>query len=140
MRILNRDFFSARFARRLTCAVILLLGAALSGAHAGEVNAQASSAASAVSLPQALLTPLTLVSLSPVIANGQTLGAIAIYDDPMTPRPADYLELLNSAGAIVMVSWFDEFGIERLAVDRSLIEGGQELEGVFVAVLSGEVL
>jgi hypothetical protein len=79
-----------------------------------------------------------LVSVSPVIANGQTVGAIAVYDDPTTQRPADYLEVFDSEGALVVVSWFDRFGIERLVVDRALIEGGDELQGVLVAVLDGE--
>jgi hypothetical protein len=52
----------------------------------------------------------------------------------------DYLEVFASEGALVVVSWFDRFGIERLVVDRALVEGGQELEGVFVAVVNGEAI
>ena len=55
-------------------------------------------------------------------------------------RPVDYLEVFDSDGALVVVSWFDRFGIERLVVDRALVEGGQELEGVFVAVVNGEAI
>jgi len=81
-----------------------------------------------------------LVSISPLLANGQTVGAMAAYDDPTTQRPVDYLEVFASEGALVVVSWFDRFGIERLVVDRALVEGGQELEGVFVAVVNGEAI
>jgi len=63
---------------------------------------------------------------------------MAIYDDPTTQRPADYVEVFDSEGDPVIVSWFDRFGIERLVVDRGLIDGGDELQGVFVAVLDGE--
>ncbi len=65
---------------------------------------------------------------------------MAVYDDPTTQRPVDYLEVFASEGALVVVSWFDRFGIERLVVDRALVEGGQELEGVFVAVVNGEAI
>ena len=89
----------------------------------------------AVGLPQ---VPLALISLSPLSANGLTVGGIAVYDDPTTQRPADYLEVFDSKGALVVVSWFDRFGIERLVVDRALIEGGNELQGVLVTVLDGD--
>ena len=48
--------------------------------------------------------------------------------------------MLNREGVVVIVSWFDSFGIERLVVDRALHDGGQELEGVFVAVVNGDVI
>ena len=89
----------------------------------------------AVGLPQ---VPLALISLSPLSANGLTVGGIAVYDDPTTQRLADYLEVFDSKGALVVVSWFDRFGIERLVVDRALIEGGNELQGVLVTVLDGD--
>jgi len=41
-------------------------------------------------------------------------------------------------GALLAVGWFDRFGIERLAVDRALVEDGDELEGVFVLILAGD--
>lgn len=76
----------------------------------------------------------TLVSFLPVIAGDQTVGGMAVYDDAATKRPADYLELYNNAGGLLAVSWFDEFGIQRMAVDRALLEQRDELEGVFVLV------
>ncbi len=131
------DYFKAPNVSRLAGVAILLVAIAVGSVQGAEIGSQAKFASLSVGLLQ---TPLTLVSLSPVIANGQTAGAIAIYDDPSTERPADYLEVLNREGVVVMVSWFDSFGIERLLVDRALLDGGQEIEGVFVAVVNGAVI
>jgi hypothetical protein len=86
----------------------------------------------AVSLPEK--DRLTQVSLVEVTVGTEILGAIAAYDDAATARPADYLELYNNAGALLAVSWFDQFGIERLAVDRALAQDTSKLEGVLVLV------
>jgi hypothetical protein len=66
------------------------------------------------------------------------LGRVAVYDDSTTQRPADYLELYNNTDNLVAVSWFDRYGIERTAVDRGLLEGKDELRGIFVFVFDGE--
>jgi hypothetical protein len=81
---------------------------------------------------------LTLVSVVPMTAGEELLGGVAAYDDAATRRPADYLELFNNVGALLAVGWFDRFGIERLAVDRALVEDGDKLEGVFVLILTGD--
>jgi hypothetical protein len=81
---------------------------------------------------------LKLVSVVPLAAEGQTLAIFAVYDDPSTQRTEDYLELYERNGELVAIGCFDEFGIERMAVDRALIEGGDSLQGVFVTVLDGE--
>jgi hypothetical protein len=65
------------------------------------------------------------------------VGVVAVYDDPTTERPVDYLELYDDAGHLLAVSWFDRFGIERVAADRGFVEGKNELEGVFVILLDG---
>lgn len=80
---------------------------------------------------------LTLVAFFPVIVEGQIVGAAAVYDDVTTERPADYLELYNSRGDLLALSWFDRFGIQRTVVDRGLVEQADELEGVFVLLLEG---
>ena len=36
------------------------------------------------------------------------------------------------------MSWFDRFGIQRLAVDRGLLEESDKLEGTFVVFLDGD--
>jgi hypothetical protein len=39
---------------------------------------------------------------------------------------------------LVAIAWFDRFGIQRTVVDRALVQGGDEPEGVLVAILEGE--
>jgi hypothetical protein len=81
---------------------------------------------------------LIVVSLSPVIAQGGTVGALVVYDDPSTMRPEDYVELYDSDGELAAVGWFDRFGIQRMAIDRAFVDGGDKLQGVFVAIVDGE--
>jgi hypothetical protein len=81
---------------------------------------------------------LTLVSSSPVVVEGQTLGEVLVCDDPSTKRPADYFERHDNPRGLIAVGWFDRFGIERMAVDRGMLDGEGELEGVFVSVLEGD--
>jgi hypothetical protein len=80
---------------------------------------------------------LTLMDFIPITVSGELLGGLAAYDDSATSRPGDYLELYNSTGDLLAVSWFDAFGIERLAVDRALVEDGGHLQGVFVLLVTG---
>jgi hypothetical protein len=89
-----------------------------------------------VSVPQK--ERLTLVAVVQVTAGGEVLGALAGYDDATTERPADYLELYNNFGDVLAVTWFDKFGIERLAVDRAIAQHANRLEGVLVLVVSGD--
>jgi hypothetical protein len=83
---------------------------------------------------------LTLVSVSLVTVAGEVVGGLAEYDDALTTRPADYLELFNNMGALLAVGWFDRFGIERVVVDRALVEEADTLEGVFVQLLTGDAI
>jgi len=133
----NKNYLAAAIASGVISGLILFGCIAVVGAQAADSRSQPRFAALAVGLPQ---VAFSLVSFSPLLANGETVGGIAIYDDPTTQRPADYLEVFDNGGALVVVSWFDRFGIERLIVDRALVEGGQELEGVFVAVVNGEII
>ena len=108
----------------------------VSGSHAEplatDTKSRSHESYRSVSLPQK--DRLTLVSVVQLTAGKEILGAIAAYDDTATTRPDDYLELYNNAGALLAASWFDRFGIERLAVDRALAEDTSKLEGVFVLV------
>jgi hypothetical protein len=83
---------------------------------------------------------LTLVSMDPVNVGGVMVGYLATYDDVATRRWADYLEFYDTGGSIVAVSWFDRFGIERLAVDRALAEHGDQLQGVLVLLVTGDTI
>jgi hypothetical protein len=82
--------------------------------------------------------PLALVSLSPLIVEGNTVGEVLVYDDPTTKRPEDYFELYDSTGDLVAIAWFDRFGIRRLTVDRGFLDGTDDLEGVFVSLVGGD--
>ena len=46
---------------------------------------------------------LTLVSSSPLVVEGQTLGEVLVYDDLSTKRPADYFELHDNPGDLIAV-------------------------------------
>jgi hypothetical protein len=50
----------------------------------------------------------------------------------------DYWELYDNDGDLVAISWFDRFGIERLAIDRGLVDEGDKLEGAFVVFSDGD--
>jgi len=93
------------------------------------------------SSPLALKSPqleLMQSSPSPLVVNDEIVGMVAVYDDPATERPADCLKLYNNRGQLVAISWFDKFGIQRMAVDRGLLEDDGKLKGVFVLVLDGD--
>ena len=81
---------------------------------------------------------LTLIAFSPLVVKGQTLGEVLVYDDPATKRPMDYFELYESTGELVAVGWFDRFGIQRIAVDRGMLENGDKVEGAFVFFADGD--
>ena len=82
---------------------------------------------------------MSLVSFQPWVVEGEVLGALAayVYDDVTTERPADYWELYDKEGNLLALSWFDRFGIKRTAIDRGIVEQGDELEGIFVVVIDG---
>lgn len=83
---------------------------------------------------------LTLVSSQPWLVDRRVLGTIVayVYDDVKTLRPADYWELYDTNGDLLAVSWFDEFGIRRSAIDRGILEQEDKLEGIFVVVVAVE--
>jgi hypothetical protein len=82
---------------------------------------------------------LDIVAMS-TIATGNQLRAVVVYDDPTTSRPVDYIALYSPNGELLALSWFDRFGIERMAVDRGLLENTERPEGIFVAFLTGAAL
>jgi len=115
---------------------LILLGyIATASVQAAEGAAESTISAPALGLAR---SSLNLISLTPVVARNETVGAVVVYDDPSTPRPGDYIELYDNDGDLVAVGWFDRFGIQRMALDRALVEGNKELQGVFVTVVNGE--
>ena len=83
---------------------------------------------------------LNLISVSPLIIGAETIGFKAVYKDTSTKRSSDYVEFYDAAGHLVAVNWFDRFGIERIGIDRGLLEDASKLEGVFVVFLDGETV
>jgi hypothetical protein len=81
---------------------------------------------------------LTVVSVAPLVIGNNTVGAVTAYDDASTERPADYWEIYDTEGELVAASWFDRFGIERVAVDRGLLEAADKPEGILVVILEGD--
>lgn len=81
---------------------------------------------------------LILVSSVRITSEGEVMALLALYDDPRTKRPVDYLELYDFSGGLLLVSWVDRFGIRRTAMDRALLQGGgPRLEGILVLVAEG---
>lgn len=87
--------------------------------------------------PSLSTSSMNLVSLTAVVSGDQIVGALAVYDDPRTARPADYIELYDKSAQLVAVGWIDRFGIQRITIDRSLLENRDDLRGVFITVVDG---
>ncbi len=81
---------------------------------------------------------LVLVAFATMASEAEIMGALAVYDDPQTKRPVDYLELYDDSGGLLVVRWVDRFGILRTAVDRGLLQQeASQLEGVLVLLAEG---
>jgi hypothetical protein len=83
---------------------------------------------------------LSLISASPLFVGQETVGVMVVYEDTTTKTTSDYVEFYDGAGNLIAVIWFDQFGIERMGIDRGLLEGAAKLEGVFVVFLDGETV
>lgn len=81
------------------------------------------------------LIPISLVGIG---TEQEITGFLALYDNPRTNRPVDYIELYDPDGNLLLIEWIDKFGITRTAVDQGLLEeGGPNLQGVLVLLLEG---
>jgi hypothetical protein len=125
---------------------VIMLGLAAPLFLSVPVEAEPIQSSDNTSVQQAILSPfgpeqsqLTEVSLSPLVVSGETVGMVVVYDDPTTERPVDFLALYDNAGQLVAIGWFDKFGIQRMAMDRGLLEDNGKLEGVLVLVLDGDL-
>ncbi|HKA33326.1 MAG TPA: hypothetical protein VKH64_08950 [Candidatus Binatia bacterium] len=83
---------------------------------------------------------LSLVRAARVVDDDKVLGIVTMYDDPATERPVDYMEIYDTAGNLLAFGWFDQFGIERIAVDRSFVEPSQRPAGRFLIFADGQQL
>jgi hypothetical protein len=109
--------------------------------RAGELPADDNASEQEITVPPEQ-HDMTLVASQPWVVEGEVMGRLAayVYTDVATKRPVDYLEFSDKKGDLLMVSWFDRFGIQRTAVDRGILEQKDTLEGIFVIVLDGESL
>jgi hypothetical protein len=126
---------------------LIILGLVGQLVFSGHVGAEPLEASDNLSKEEILLSALipeqhhrALIAFYPFIVEDEVIGGVAVYDDPTTARPADRWELYDSEGDLLAVSWFDQFGIERMAVDHGLLEEAERPEGVFVVFLDGESL
>lgn len=83
---------------------------------------------------------VALASLIRLVDQDGVVGSLALYDDPGTGRPVDYVELFDAADDLLAFGWFDRFGIARTAVDRGFLEAPQKPEGIFIIVVDGQQL
>jgi hypothetical protein len=111
---------------------LLMVLSGFSAGHAANTEPDKRLLSGADEVPQRVLK---VIQSSPLVAGGMKIGTAVFYDDPSTRRAADYLELYDGQGGLFAVSWFDRFGIQRIAVDRAFVDGEERLEGVFVAVV-----
>lgn len=136
-----------RFKSRIYFVIFVIFGFGAGLLPIDELGTKAAAAADTFSRQEIFLptsvpekNQLRPISILPVTVEGQIVGRIVVYDDPATQRSADYLELYTNTGDLVAVSWFDRYGVERMAVDRGLLEDKDELEGILVVVLDGEAV
>ena len=145
-RLLRRKGWFMSFKSRIHFLIFIILGFVAGLVFLDNLATKAAEAADSPS-KQEIFLPVSVpernhlrpISILPITVKGETVGRVTIYDDSTTQRSADYLEFHNNTGHLV-AGWFDRFGIERMAVDRGLLEDRDELEGVFVVLLDGEAL
>ena len=135
MTLKNKIYFIIFMILEFIGLLLFFLGFIVTSLDAADNASESEILLSATQLEQ---HSLTLASSSPLVVEGQTLGEVLVYDDPTTKRPADYFELYDTDGDLLAVDWFDRFGIQRMAVDRGLLEKTLKLEGVFVVLIEGD--
>ena len=129
----NRPFLAGA----LGLSLILLFSGSL---HAETIRVTENLRGETVLLPSSApeTDRLMLVSFVTMAPESEIIGALAAYDDPITKRSVDYLELYDGAGSLLLVSWVDRFGIRRTAMDSGLLqEEASGLEGVLVLLQEG---
>src|SRR6266403_118927 len=137
MTLKNKIYFIIFMILEFIGLLLFFLGFIVTSLDAADNASESEILLSATQLEQ---HSLTLVSSSPLVVEGQTLGEVIVYDDPTTKRPEDYFELYDNPGDLIAVGWFDRFGIDRMAVDRGILDGEDELEGVFVSLSEGDFI
>jgi hypothetical protein len=68
-------------------------------------------------------------------------GVVFLYDDAKTKRSLDYIEIYDTEGDLLVVSWIDRFGACQAAMDRGLLDPEDpRIEGVLVIIDVGTKL
>jgi hypothetical protein len=134
MTLKNKIYFMIFAVLEFVGVLFLLVYMAVSPLEASEQASQRTT----LGATEAERGGFNLVLFTAVLEGDRIVGGLAVYDNPATERGADYIELYNNEGGLVVVSWFDEFGIQRMAVDRAVLEQRDKLEGVFVLVSGDE--
>ena len=122
----------------------IILGAIVQLLFFGDVRGDELQLSDNAAEQESVTTPephdMTLVSFQPWVVGGEVLGTLAayVYDDVTTKRPVDYWELYDKNGDLLALSWFDRSGVQRIAVDRGILEEKDGLEGILVVVLTGD--
>jgi len=66
-------------------------------------------------------------------------GILIYYDDVLTKREIDYIELYDMEGDLLVVAWIDRFGVYHMAMDRCLLNTDDPaVDGTLVPVSLGE--
>jgi len=83
-----------------------------------------------------------LTSVQPWIMDGKLVGSVAsyVYDDVTTHRPVDYWEFYDQDGDLLGFSWFDQLGLQRMAIDEWIAKHEGKLDRTFVVVIAGELI
>ena len=83
-----------------------------------------------------------LTSVQPWIIDGELVGSVAsyVYDDVTTHRPVDYWEFYDQDGDLLGFSWFDQLGLQRMAIDEGIAKHEDKLDGTFVVLIDGELI
>jgi hypothetical protein len=66
-------------------------------------------------------------------------GILIYYDDVLTKREIDYIELYDVEGDLLVVAWIDRFGVYHVAMDRGLVNTDDPaVDGTLVPVSLGQ--
>ena len=83
-----------------------------------------------------------LTSVAAWVLDGEVVGVVAsyVFNDATTDRPVDYWEFYDVDGDLLAISWFDQFGIRRIAIDEGIVQEKGILAGVFVLLVNGQLV
>jgi len=132
MKLKNKMYFALAVAMECCAITLIVLATPLQSSDYGSEERS-----DQIYLPD--LKKLNMVSFS-TMSEGNEMRAVVVYKDPSTKRAVDYIAVYNATGDLLALNWYDRFGIERMAVDRGLLDNTKKAEGVFIALLKGDSL